>query len=198
MRVLALARFHYRDSYDGPTAGYHLLQLRVDDDVAWAEDVAGADEGQAEVDLTERVAGKAEVTLALGVFDAKGVSEYALTAEFSDLQVEGLGLDADLEHEQSWQQQIAGAFTLHHGPKRLGQKRYRLPLIVMPAGSRSEYRQRYHEDATPENLAARTRQALELTGDGRVIGTVMYCLDKGKDSADLAAIAKLFAEFGGK
>ncbi|MCE5239087.1 hypothetical protein LLH23_11395 [bacterium] len=190
-----VVRFHYKDSCDGPTAGYHVMQLRVDGKVAWSEDVAGTDNGQAEVDLSPFTQGNAHVVLALGVYEAKGVTEYAVTVELSDLQVEGLQMNADLGRERSWQTRTAGKFAVHHGPKQLGQNRYKLPLIVMPAGSRGEYKHRYNEDATPENITARTRQALEMVGDGRVIGAVIYCLDKTKASPDLPAVRKLFDEF---
>lgn len=191
----AVVRFDYKDSYDGPTTGYHVMQLRIDDEVAWAEDIGGADDGQAEVDVTKLVAGKEQVKVALGVIDLKGVAEYSVSAQFADLKVEGLTLDEDLGHEQSWQAQVVGKFAVQHGPKQIGQKRYKLPLIVMPAGARGEYKGRYTDEPTAEHIVARTRQALELMGDGRVIGTVMYCLDKGKDSEDLKAISDLFAEF---
>lgn len=192
------ARFRYRDSYDGPTSGYHLMQLRIDDQVAWSEDCAGTDTGEAEVDLAPLTAGKDQVAFALGVLDAKGVSEYGLTAQFSGLEVKGLTLDADLGREAAWQPRVAGRFAIRLVPSKAGGNRYRLPLIVMPAASRGEYRHRYHEDPTPDRIAARTRQALELTGDGRVLGTVLYCLDKSPASADLEALADLFGRFSRK
>jgi len=71
-------------------------------------------------------------------------------------------------------------------------KRPRLPLIVMPAGSRGEYKNRFKEDATPENIAARLKQATDLAREGKVEGVVIYCLDKTENSPDLPAAAAVF------
>jgi len=188
-------RFKYKDNYDGPTTGYHLIQLRVDDEIVWQEDIAGVDEGIAEIDLSQQTAHKQQITLALGLYDIKGVSEYAVTAEFYDLSTQGLRFKADFGQQEAWRHRIVGPFQISHSPAYIGQHRYKLPLIVMPAGSRGEYKHRYNEEATPERIAARTRQALELVGDGRVIGTVIYCLDKKPGSPDLEAIRDLYKEF---
>jgi len=188
--------FHYEDDYDGPTAGYHVMQLLVDGKLAWSEDVAGHDDGTALVNLREYVGNKPQVRITLGVFDLKGVSQYGVEVAFRDLRVTGLEMhNVDLGSAPGWLLESRGSFRMECRPEQQGKHAYKLPLIVMPAGSRGEYKQRYHEDATPENIAARTREALALVGDGRVIGTVMYCLDKGKDSEDLAAIGELYKGF---
>jgi opacity protein-like surface antigen len=192
----ACVSFRYQDDYDGPTGGYHVMQLRVNDKVVWSQDVAGHDEGRALVELQEFVGNNVQVQLTWGVFDLKGVSQYGVEVSFRDLRVTGLQMEtADLGDASGWFRDRRGAFEIECRKEQPGQHAFKLPLIVMPAGSRGEYKHRYHEDATPENIAARTRQALELMGDGRVIGTVMYCLDKTKTSADLPAIRKLYDEF---
>jgi hypothetical protein len=66
----------------------------------------------------------------------------------------------------------------------------------MPAGERVEYAHRYKDEPTPEHIAARTREALELGRQGKLEGVVMYCLDKTPGSPDLEAIGKLYEEFG--
>ena len=192
----ATIRFHYEDNYNGPTAGYHIMQLLVDGKLAWAEDVAGRDDGTTLVNLREFVGNKPRVQITLRVFDLKGVSEYAVEVAFRDLQVTGLEMyNSDLGAEVGWLLDHRGGFYMECRPEQQGKHAYKLPLIVMPAGSRGEYKHRYNEDATAEKTAARTRQALQMVGDGRVLGAVMYCLDKGKDSEDLEAIRKLYDEF---
>jgi hypothetical protein len=192
----ATISFHYEDDYAGPTAGYHVMQLLVDEKVAWSEDVAGQDDGTALVNLREFVGQRPQVRITLGVFDLKGVSEYGVEVAFRDLQVTGLELhNPDLGADVGWLLDRRGGFRMECRPEQQGKHAFKLPLIVMPAGARGEYKGRYNEEATPDNIAARTRQALELVRDGRVIGTVMYCLDKGKDNEDLPAIRKLYDEF---
>ena len=70
----ARATFRYMDDYPGPTAGYHFMQMRVDDKVVWEEDVAGEDNSETTVDLSQALAGKQTARVSLGLYDKQGVS----------------------------------------------------------------------------------------------------------------------------
>jgi len=187
----ATIRFDYQDDYDGPTAGYHVMQLRVDGKVVWSEDVGGRDDNTVLIDLAPYVGVKPSVRLSLGVWDLKGVSEFAVQVAFSNLKVTGLRLaTVDLGKPIGWELNSKGPFFMEcRAPQG---KRPRLPLIVMPAGSRGEYKNRFKEDATPENIAARLKQATDLAREGKVEGVVIYCLDKTENSPDLPAAAAVF------
>ncbi len=188
--------FHYRDSYGGPTHGYHVMQLRVDGEVVWEEDAGGRDDAEATVDLSEAVAGKDEIKLALGVFDKKGVGHYALRAQFSDLRVKGIQMvDADLSNPDAWKQDIVGPFDFEFSPMLTGEDKFNLPLIVMPSGSRSEYQHRWGEEATAELISTKVRMILELVAEGKVQGCVTYCLNKQAGSEDFDAVAAVIKEF---
>jgi hypothetical protein len=66
-----------KDNYHGDKTGYYSLQVLVDDWVLWEKDVAG--EGDWEhiiVDVTDSLAGKERVTLALRLFCKKDTSEF--------------------------------------------------------------------------------------------------------------------------
>jgi hypothetical protein len=76
---------------------------------------------------------------------------------------------------------------------RAGAQRFRLPLIVMPAGDAGEYRLRYHEEGTPQQIADRIRMATDLAQEGCIKGVVIYCLDKREGSASFEAARKVFA-----
>jgi len=130
----AKVRFQYRDDFDGPTTGYHMLQLRVDDALAWEEDVAGVDEGEVTVDLSQALGGKQQVRLSLGVYDRQGVGEFRLQVNFSALQVEGLELTQPTFGAGGWQQDVQGAFSLEFSAETGGGGRWKLPLIIMPPG----------------------------------------------------------------
>jgi hypothetical protein len=194
---VATIRFHYWNDYGGPTKGYHVMQVRVDNQVVWSEDVAGPSDKTVLLNLKQFVGVKPTVKISLGVWDLKGVSEFAVRVAFSDLHVTGLEMhDSDLGDEPGWQIATQGAFHMECHPARIGQHKFRLPLIVMPAGEREEYVHRYKDAATPEHIAARTREALELGRQGKLEGVVIYCLDKTAGNPDFAAIAKLYEEFG--
>jgi ribosomal protein S24E len=65
-------------------------------------------------------------------------------------------------------------------------------LIVMPAGQATEYKLRYHEEGTPENIAARTKMVTDIALDRQIEGVVIYCLDKNEGSASFEAVRKVF------
>ncbi|MDD4873318.1 MAG: hypothetical protein PHR77_22405 [Kiritimatiellae bacterium] len=190
---IAQLGFHYRDDYDGPTTGYHRLQVSVDDQVVWDEDTAGHDNSDVTVDLAKVVNGKRTVKLKLGVLDAKGVGNFGIEASFAHLTVRGLELkDTELGHGTAWSQDIAGPFAVQFRDERVGTKRFRLPLIVMPAGQAGEYKMRYHEEGTPENIAGRIKMVMDLVQNRQVQGIVTYCLDKNDGSASFEAVRKVF------
>lgn len=190
----AQVSFRYQDDYDGPTTGYHVLQVLVDDQVVWQEDAGGFDRGNATVDLREAVAGKQRVKLSFAVYDLKGVSEFGLRTNFSRLEVTGLKLEEPLfAPGEDWQTRTVGAFEVRLFSRDPNVPRYKLPLIIMPAGSRGEYAHRYEDDPTPENIAARVQYSLDLVAAGKAEGVVTYCLDKKPGNPDLKACADAFA-----
>lgn len=195
----ATISFHYEDDYDGPTAGYHVMQLRVDNEVVWSEDVAGEDGKTVLLDLSKAVGVKPTVRITFGVWDIKGVAEYAVQVGFRDLKVTGLDLhNTDLGYQPGWEIGTQGAFRMECRAERKPQHAFKLPLIVMPAGSRGEYAKRYKDEATAENIARRTREALELAKAGKVQGVVVYCLNKAAGNDDLRAIGMLYEQFSTK
>lgn len=192
----ATISFHYQDDYEGPTAGYHVMQLKVDDQVVWSEDVAGHDDKTVLLNLRDYIGQKPSVKVTLGVWDLKGVSEFAVRVAFSQLKLAGMQMhNTDLGYEPGWFLDSSGAFYMQCRVERKPQHAFHLPLIVMPCGSRGEYVHRYKDEPTPEHIAARTREALELAKAGKIEGVVMYCLDKKQGNPDLDAIGKLFREF---
>jgi len=189
--------FHYEDDFEGPTKGYHTMQLRVDNEVVWSEDVEGSDNNTVLLNLNDYVRGKPSVRLTLGVWDLKPVSQFPLQVAYSELKVTGLDLhNSDLGSQPGWETGASGAFRMECRPERKPQHAFKLPLVVMPCGSRGEYVHRYKDAATPENIARRTAEALELAKAGKVEGVVMYCLDKTAASPDCAAVGALYQQFG--
>jgi hypothetical protein len=192
----ASVTFRYHDDFPGATEGYHFMQLRAEDQVVWEQDAAGPDDGEATVDLSETVAGKQQVKLSFGVFEQKGVGQFGLRARFSDLKVGGLALeDASFASPDAWQQEVEGDFTVEVSPGYAGEGKFHLPLIVMTAGSRGEYKHRWNEEATPERIAAKVRMALDLLAEGKIEGMVTYCLNKAERSEDFEAVAAAFEQF---
>ncbi len=188
--------FHYQDSYDGVTEGYHILQVRVDDQVVWSEDAGGHDDDYVTVDLTEAVAGQDRVTLAVGVYEQQGVSQYELEARFSDFSIRGLdaGQEAFLDAD-SWRRDVTRSFEARVSPEVRGSGAFSLPLIVMPSGDRGEYRNRWGVEPTAEILAEKIQMILEMAGEGRIEGMVTYCLHKREGSEDFDTLRNVYHRF---
>ena len=172
------------------------MQMRVDDEVVWEEDVAGRDDGQVTVDLSEVVQGREQVRLSLGVYDRRGVGQFPVQARFSILGLSGLDMDqAQMESFDTWEPQTQGSFSIEVSPLQRGEARFRLPLIVMPAGQRGEYQNRWGVAPTARMIADKVRMVLELVAEGKVEGVVMYCLDKSAGSEDFDAVAEVYHQF---
>ena len=94
-----------------------------------------------------------------------------------------------------WQQDVQGAFSLEFNADAKGAGRWKLPLVIMPCGSRGEYVGRYTDGPTPEHIAARVRMSLALVEEGKAAGVVIYCLDKAEGNPDLEIIRKTYRAF---
>lgn len=75
------------DTFDGPTAGYHFVQLRLDGELVWERDVAGADPGEAVLDAGRYLAGRATAELSVGVVDRKRVTNYPVVVNLVGLEL---------------------------------------------------------------------------------------------------------------
>lgn len=186
--------FRFKDDFGGPTESYHFMQARIDDKVVWEEDVAGADAGEVTVDVSDQVAGKGEVTLSLGIFDRQGVSNFGVTATFTDLRAQGLEL-ADMANVHAWTESVRGSFTTAASPPWTPEVPIHLPLILMPAAQAREYEHRHGEPGTPERVAAMYEMCLRFVREGQAQGVVSYCLDKSEGSASFDAVAAVIAAF---
>jgi len=188
--------FNFADDYDGITEGYHLLQVRIDDELVWSEDAGGHDKGRVTVDVSGAAAGHEQVTLSVGVYEQKGVAHYGLNARLSDFSISGLDAGpGEFLAADAWRQDVQGSFSASVTPELRGSRAYSLPLIVMPAGQRGEYRNRWGVEPTAEMLAAKMRMILDLAAEGRIEGVVTYCLDKNDGSEDFEALSKVYLEF---
>jgi hypothetical protein len=188
-------RFRERDTYTGPTAGYHVKQLLVDGVVAWEADVAGGTGAWREVtvDVTPLTRGKTNVTLAFRLLDQRGVSNFGVRWRLRDLLAEGLQLVTDLAAPQRWRVTRRGAFETSFGravaaPRR----RFHVPFIVMTAGDAEEFRMRHGDPASPERMAEWLRMSLRAWREGKCDGVVTYCLDKRPGSRIFDLARELF------
>ena len=79
--------FRWRDSFEGPTAGYHFLRAFIDGEPVWESDVAGGDRTWRKVRLnvTELCAGRSSVTVALRAENRKRVTNFAVDIEVVDI-----------------------------------------------------------------------------------------------------------------
>lgn len=193
-------RFLEEDDFTGPTAGYHFKQLLADGEVVWEDDAAAgtSDWREITVDLTPKLHGKTNVTLAFRLYDKKGVSNFGVRWRLKDLRAEGLKLAAALDEPQSWRVDQRGPFEAGFGAalqKTVQADSIHVPFIVMTAGSPEEFRLRHGEPGSPERIAGWLRMCLQSWRDGQCDGVVTYCLDKQPQSRLFPLASSLYREF---
>ncbi len=193
-----VVHFHQRDSYPGPTAGYHFRQLLVDGQVVWEQDIAGGTGlwDTVAVDVTRAVRGKKEVTLAFRLFEKQPVGNFGISWRIADLRASGLDLDAPLSDSTKWKVTRQGAFEIGFGtPTRTAARQFHVPFISMTAAQEVEFQLRHGGAPTPERIADKLRTSLEAWRDGKCDGVVSYCLDLRPQSKPYPPVQKLFEQF---
>jgi hypothetical protein len=196
-----------RDDFIGPTDGYHFKQLLIDGAVAWEEDVAGGggpegspgdpDWHTVTVNVADHVRGKEKTALALRCIDKKGVSNFGVHVRFSNVRLEGFAQTTlDLTDDKAWQQKTQGAWQLsfHTHPSAAG--KFRLPYVVMPAGTEHDLKLRLPgSQGAAAEVGAHVRMVLEEMKAGNCDGVVTYCLDKRPGSRVFDLARDLFAQY---
>jgi hypothetical protein len=189
----ATVSFYWDDSDKGDERGYHSAFVRVDGRQVWQADTAGeVGDHVVEVDLSRFVRGRDRVRLEIGVYEQKGVQRYPVTVRIDDIRLTGFDTP-EMASEKLWARRTTGAFTVDLQPssaKRHG--RFRLPMILMPAGEAEQHEKRYPEAGTPRAIADKVGLSLDLVRDGRVEGVVTYCLPKGADDPIFTAVKREF------
>ena len=178
------------DDYLGPTAGYHIKQVLVDDEAVWQEDVAGGKQGMQaiQVDVTGQVRGKSSVTVTMRVIDLKAVSNFGVEVTWSEPETDGLkpadGSAWGIQTRGRWQ---AVFETAHHG-----ERAFDVPFVIMVAASREAFPRRVGLAATPENIRDHVEMAFTEMRRGNADGVVTYVLDKRAGNPDYAAVQPVF------
>lgn len=191
-------RFRQRDSFTGPTSGYHFKQALVDGEVVWEEDVAGGDAGwqQVALDVSEKVHGREKVRFSLRCFDKRGVGNFGVEVEWADVEVQGF--DEGGEHlgtRAAWQEDVVGQWRIEWLGPRPGMKQRRLDYVVMIAANAYDLALRLPgSQGTPEELQAHAAEALQAMVDGHCDGFVTYCLPKAMGDPYFEAVRLAIAE----
>jgi len=190
--------FGYQDDYNWSTEGYHFMQLRINDKVVWEEDVAGHDAGVVSIDISKVVVEGGAIKIGFGVFEKKGVSNFDIRLKFFDIGATGIRIkDFSILDKDVWNKEISGSFLVQFHPLSVGKDRYQLPMIVMPAGSQSQFEKRYEQKGLPQNILKKLKMSLGLALEGKVEGVVTFSLDKQKDSKEFDLIGNEYKNLVG-
>jgi len=182
-----------------PPGGYHIKQLLINGAVVWEEDVAVTKPGwlEHEADVTARVSGQTNVTVAFRLPEKQGVGNHGAHWRICDLRCDGVQLAAGLDQPGAWQASRQGAFTTGFGAAgRRGVRRFHIPFVVMTAATPGEFKGRHGGQGTPEARAEWLRMCLEARRDGKCEAVVTYCLDKSSGSRAFDLARELFHSFG--
>jgi len=180
--------FTHRDDYTGPTAGYHFKEILVDGQVVWEEDVANGDRSwrTTELDLRGVVQGKSEVEIDIRVYDRLAVSNFGIEMEFLELAYNGF------EPADFWQNRKTGQWIFEEREAYVGGRRFRIPLVVMIAGVRSQFVKRNGEPASVERMRDKIQMAITQMRLGFAEGVVTYALLKDFRDEVFGAVWQLF------
>lgn len=193
-----VVRFRQRDSFTGPTAGYHFKQALVDGEVVWEEDVAGGDAGWREVvlDVSERVHGRQKLQFSLRCLDRRGVSNFGVEVEWADVQTQGFDeAEGYLATPGAWRQDVMGQWRVQWLGPTPGVERRQLEYFVMIAANGYDLALRLPgAKGTPQELQAHATEVLQAMIDGHCDGFVTYCLPKGEGDPYFEAVRSAIGE----
>jgi hypothetical protein len=137
------------------------------------------------------------VTVAFRLLDRKGVSNFGVRWQVSNLATPSLKLAASLNEPEKWQVALTGDFESGFGPQpaRAQPEPRHLSFIVMTAADQAEFAMRHGKPGSPERVAQWLDTALQAWHDGICDGVVTYCLDKLPNSPTFELCQKEFARF---
>ncbi|WP_216843438.1 heparinase II/III domain-containing protein [Phytoactinopolyspora alkaliphila] len=122
------------DDYAAGTAGYHFIQVLIDDTVVAERDVAGnGDWAELTADVTGALAGKTTATVTLRLYEKRGVGNFGVMVLFDDLSISGATIEnGDFEDADStaWQ---ADSNSAHFSIDARVEGSYAGPGIAPPA-----------------------------------------------------------------
>jgi hypothetical protein len=174
--------FYWDDGNHGDTRGYHQAVVRVDGRTIWQTDTAeiAGDGGDRVIDLSlsRYVRRGQSARIEIGIVEQRGVSKYPLTARFDDIRVTGFDTPTEMASERLWTRRATGAFTVDLFPASRETARFKIPMILMPAGEAEQHEKRYPESGTARNIGRKVEMSLNLVRTHRVEGVVTYCLPK--------------------
>ena len=181
--------FKQRDDYTGPTTGYHVKEMLVDNQIVWEEDVAGGDREWEEfpIDLTEVARGKESLELKFRIYDYKGVSNFGV-----DFEVQGVVYDGLSPTSEDWNLSAPGAWAVEQRPPYVVTGAFGIPLIVMIASNRHQFSKRNGDPATADRIRDKVQMAITQMRSSFAEGVVTYALPKKLDDDIYAAVWQLF------
>ncbi|WP_157128397.1 hypothetical protein [Cupriavidus sp. USMAA2-4] len=187
----ARLHFSYKDNFDANTAGFREFQVRVDGTVVWREDVAGIDDGQATVDISDAIGGKTRVTIEIGLVDVNAVGNFPIEASVWGVSGEGVNI-ADFNRGNVWQTILRGQYKAQIEGSYSGRQRFKLPMILMPSANSAAFEDRYGVAGSSENMVQKIDESAKLVRDGLVEGVVTYSLDKSKRSEEFDLVREIY------
>jgi hypothetical protein len=167
-------RFRVSNNYNGPTAGYHKLQVLVDSTVIWEADIAGATGIQdVTLDLKGNLAGKIAAALTVRFYEAQGVYNYGVQVSWN--------LPAG-----NWTPAETGAL-MGTGAYYPATPELSVPLVVMIyAGGYGTWK------PTLDYLRQANLTAFSAVQTRRAGAIIQYCLDKSDSSQQIPLIQQLY------
>ena len=165
--------FTASDSYNYFTKEKRYLQLKIDDEVVWQEDIAGYDNQKVELNISQYTVGKSSVKVEFSVANKSLGFKESFNTRFFINHVIGLQSTTTPDITTAWKTRYDGYNVVYESAVNYNSAK-QLPMILMPAGEGAEYTKRYGVAATPELIGDIARMSRDMAIDGYAEGLVMY------------------------
>lgn len=175
--------YHHTDRALADDPGYQFIQIRIDGKVVWNNDVTDSN-GISTIDLTNILKGKEKYKLSIGIYDKKEIWNSYLHSRLQIVSMKGIEYVKD-----KWEKSVKGNYNVNI---REGNNSFNLPLIVMPAADLHQYKFRYDDEATPENVAKRIRELTPFVLNKNIEGIITYELDINSTSKTFKPVKEIF------
>ena len=169
-RRAARLQFLLDDQNATTRRGRHRIVVRVDGKIVWSKELAGTSvAGEVDAPLGRlRDGSRVEV----GIIADEPSEEAVVHINCSDV----LFVDADgaPDHSVSWRHDVDDGIRFDIVQPQRGQNRWKVPMTLLVSGAAFEHEIRFKEPGTPENIAGRTKQAVDWCGLGLANGVVTW------------------------
>lgn len=174
-----------------------VARVRLDGRVIWQRPTLKQPrEEVVTIDLSHRVKPGKKHKLEFSIYARNTGNRETLpvVARFDDIRV--YGTSEDYKHfptDLRFTENREGKFEIN--TSKPTDRKFNLPVILMPSGEGEQFEKRYDQPGTPENVAQKVRTCFDLLEEKMIEGIVPYRIPKPTDDPFFEAIRKEYTRY---